>query len=36
MLLSYIEDYQRINHLGGENNQSQVVARAAISKAEGR
>ena len=35
-LLADIEDYQRINHLGGENNQSQFNARAAIAKAEGR
>ncbi len=34
-LLADIEDYQRINHLGGESNQSQVLARAAIAKAEG-
>ena len=34
MLLADIEEYQRINHLGGEQNQSQVVARAAIANAE--
>ena len=33
-LLEDIEDYQRINHLGGENNHSQVIARAAIKRAE--
>jgi hypothetical protein len=36
MLLADIEDYQRINHLGGEQNHAQVMARAAIAKAEGR
>lgn len=35
-LLAEIEDYQRINHLGGENNQTQLNARAAIKKAEGQ
>lgn len=34
--LSDIEDYQRVNNLGGENNHWQVIARAAITKAEGR
>lgn len=34
--LADIEDYQRINHLGGENNHWHVIARAAIAKAEGR
>ena len=33
-LLADIQDYQRINHLGGENNHSQVIARAAIKRAE--
>lgn len=32
-LLADIEDYQRINNLGGENNHWQVIARAAIAKA---
>ncbi len=36
MLLGDIQDYQRINNLGGEDNHSQVTARAAIAKAEGR
>lgn len=36
MLLADIEDYQRINHLGGADNHSQQMARAAIAKAEGR
>lgn len=35
-LLADIEDYQRINNLGGENNHWQVISRAAIAKAEGR
>lgn len=35
-LLADIEEYQRRNHLGGENNHWQVAARAAIAKAEGR
>ena len=35
-LLLDIEEYQRINHLGGEQNHAQVIARAAIAKAEGR
>lgn len=35
MLLDDITDYQTINNLGGENNHSQVQARAAIAKAEG-
>ena len=34
MLLDDITDYQTINNLGGENNYSQVQARAAIAKAE--
>lgn len=34
-LLADIEDYQQINHLGGHENHSQVMARAAIAKAEG-
>lgn len=34
-LLSDIEEYQSINHLGGENNHWQVAARAAIAKARG-
>jgi hypothetical protein len=33
-LLADIEDYQRINNLGGQNNQSQINARTAIAKAE--
>jgi len=33
-LLADIEEYQTINHLGGENNHSQVQARAAIKQAE--
>jgi len=33
-LLADIEDYQRINHLGGEQNHWQVKARAAIARAE--
>lgn len=32
-LLADIEDYQRINKLGGEDNHWQVIARAAIAKA---
>ena len=35
-LLADIEDYQRINRLGGESNHAQVAARAAIAKAEGK
>lgn len=35
-LLSDIEEYQRINKLGGENNHWQVISRAAIAKAEAR
>jgi hypothetical protein len=35
-LLRDITDYQRINNLGGENNHAQVMARAALQKAEGR
>ena len=35
MLLSDIEDYQRVNKLGGINNHCQVAARAAIAKATG-
>ncbi len=35
MLLEDIQDYQRINHLGGESNASQVLARAALAKARG-
>lgn len=34
-LLADIQDYQRINNLGGENNHWQVIARAAIAKATG-
>lgn len=34
-LLADIEDYQRINNLGGENNHWQVISRTAIAKAEG-
>lgn len=34
-LLSDIEEYQRINNLGGENNHWQVRARAAIAAAKG-
>ena len=34
VLLDDITDYQTINNLGGENNHSQVQARAAIAKAE--
>jgi len=33
-LLADVEDYQRINNLGGENNHSQVRARAAIAEAK--
>lgn len=33
-LLADIEDYQRINNLGGENNHWQVIARAALARAE--
>ena len=33
-LLADITEYQTINHLGGENNHWQVIARAAIAKAE--
>ena len=36
MLLADIEEYQRINSLGGEKKHSQVQARAAISAAEGQ
>ena len=32
-LLADITEYQTLNKLGGENNHSQVVARAAIAKA---
>ena len=32
-LLADIQDYQRINNLGGENNHWQVISRAAIAKA---
>jgi hypothetical protein len=35
-LLADIEDYQRINNLGGENNHWQVISRAVLAKAEGR
>lgn len=35
-LLADIQDYQRINNLGGEDNHWQVIARVAIAKAEGR
>lgn len=35
-LLADIQDYQRINQLGGEDNHWQVRARAAIAKAEAR
>ena len=34
-LLADIEDYQRINNLGGENNHWQVISRAVIAKATG-
>lgn len=34
-LLADIQDYQRINNLGGENNHWQVIASAAIAKALG-
>ena len=34
-LLDDIEEYQKINNLGGEKNITQVLARAAIAKAEG-
>lgn len=33
-LLADIEEYQRINHLGGQENHWQIAARAAIAKAE--
>ena len=36
MLLDDIQDYQRINNLGGEQNHSQVKARAAIARATGK
>lgn len=36
VLLADIEEYQRINKLGGETNHWQVISRAAIAKAEGR
>ncbi|NEM60369.1 hypothetical protein G3V91_22520 [Escherichia coli] len=32
-LLADIQDYQRVNNLGGENNHWQVISRAAIAKA---
>lgn len=35
-LLADIQDYQRINNLGGENNHSQVRARAFLAKLENR
>lgn len=35
-LLADIQDYQRINRLGGEDNHWQLRANAAIAKAEGR
>ena len=35
-LLADIEDYQRINNIGGEQNHAQVMARSAIAKAEGK
>jgi hypothetical protein len=35
-LLADIQDYQRINNLGGENNHSQVIARALINNPEGQ
>lgn len=34
-LLADVQEYQTINHLGGENNHRQVFARAAIAKATG-
>lgn len=34
-LLADIEEYQRINLLGGENNHWQIISRSAIAKAEG-
>jgi hypothetical protein len=34
-LLADIQDYQRINKLGGQDNHWQVIARAAIAKAKG-
>ena len=34
MLLADVKDYQRINHLGGEDNHAQVRARAAIADYE--
>jgi hypothetical protein len=34
-LLADIQDYQRINNLGGDDNHWQAMARAAIAKAEG-
>jgi hypothetical protein len=35
-LLADITEYQTINHLDGENNHSQVRARAAIARARGQ
>ena len=35
-LLADIQDYQRINNLGGDDNHWQAMARAAIAKTEGR
>lgn len=35
-LLRDVQDYQRINNLGGENNHSQVKAKAAIARAIGK
>ena len=35
-LLADIEEYQTINNLGGHDNHWQVIARAAIDKAEGK
>lgn len=34
-LLSDIEEYQKINNLGGKNNHWQVISRAALAKARG-
>lgn len=35
-LLADIEDYQSRNHLGGHDNHAQVMARAALARAEGQ
>jgi hypothetical protein len=33
-LVAYVEEYQRINSLGGENNHALVTARTTIAKAQ--